>query len=328
MSLVERAYVIYEGQVLTQGNPAEIIANEDVRRVYLGICSLMGVDYTLGHSDRAGYARVSGMALSTKLELRQGQQLVMTPQLQQAIRLLQLSNMELTQFVETELERNPLLEREEADDSAFRAAGDDAPYEGATRPDAASDRDGGSSDGNGDGPGEEWRREWSGRERQRRRLARPRQVRRRPAAALDTAIDNVYPDTPVGDPDLAERRIRLSNWASVRQSTSDFGDDDSNLEEFVASEISLRDHLEQQLPLALEGAAERLIGRYLIDLVDEAGYLPRRHSLPSPTSSAHRWSWSSACWRHCRRSIRPACSPARWPSVWRCSSRSKIATTR
>lgn len=36
LSLVERAYVIYEGQVLTQGNPEEIINNEDVRRVYLG----------------------------------------------------------------------------------------------------------------------------------------------------------------------------------------------------------------------------------------------------------------------------------------------------
>src|SRR5262245_39544089 len=54
------------------------------------------------------------MAISAKLELRQGQQLVMTPQLQQAIRLLQLSNIELGQFVEAELERNPLLEIEEA----------------------------------------------------------------------------------------------------------------------------------------------------------------------------------------------------------------------
>jgi len=54
------------------------------------------------------------MALVTKLELRQGQQLVMTPQLQQAIRLLQLSNVELSSFVESELESNPLLEREEA----------------------------------------------------------------------------------------------------------------------------------------------------------------------------------------------------------------------
>ena len=46
------------------------------------------------------------MALVTKLELRQGQQLVMTPQLQQAIRLLQLSNVELSSFVEAELESN------------------------------------------------------------------------------------------------------------------------------------------------------------------------------------------------------------------------------
>lgn len=53
------------------------------------------------------------MALSAKLELRQGQQLVMTPQLQQAIRLLQFSNMELAEFVDAELERNPLLERED-----------------------------------------------------------------------------------------------------------------------------------------------------------------------------------------------------------------------
>src|SRR6478752_6406518 len=54
------------------------------------------------------------MALAPKLELRQGQQLVMTPQLQQAIRLLQLSNVELCSFVESEVERNPLLERDEA----------------------------------------------------------------------------------------------------------------------------------------------------------------------------------------------------------------------
>src|SRR5436190_23592517 len=53
------------------------------------------------------------MVLTPKLELRQGQQLVMTPQLQQAIRLLQLSNLELSLYVETELERNPLLERDE-----------------------------------------------------------------------------------------------------------------------------------------------------------------------------------------------------------------------
>ena len=53
------------------------------------------------------------MALTQRLELRQGQSLVMTPQLQQAIKLLQMSNLELQAFVEAELEKNPLLERDE-----------------------------------------------------------------------------------------------------------------------------------------------------------------------------------------------------------------------
>ncbi len=53
------------------------------------------------------------MALGPRLDLRQSQQLVMTPQLRQAIKLLQSSNIEVTAFVEEELERNPLLERDE-----------------------------------------------------------------------------------------------------------------------------------------------------------------------------------------------------------------------
>jgi RNA polymerase sigma-54 factor len=58
------------------------------------------------------------MALVQKLEMRHGQSLVMTPQLQQAIKLLQMSNLELKAFIEEEIERNPLLERaaEPADD--------------------------------------------------------------------------------------------------------------------------------------------------------------------------------------------------------------------
>ena len=50
---------------------------------------------------------------SQRLELRQAQTLVMTPQLQQAIKMLQLSNLELTQFVDAEIQQNPLLERRE-----------------------------------------------------------------------------------------------------------------------------------------------------------------------------------------------------------------------
>src|SRR6476661_4857709 len=72
------------------------------------------------------------MRFSQRLELRQGQSLVMTPQLLQAIKLLQFSSIELVNYVDAELERNPLLERAEEPDGpvertadAFEAA--DAP---------------------------------------------------------------------------------------------------------------------------------------------------------------------------------------------------------
>ena len=55
------------------------------------------------------------MALAARLDIRQGQGLVLTPQLQQAIKLLQLSNLELEAFVEAEIERNPLLQKDDRD---------------------------------------------------------------------------------------------------------------------------------------------------------------------------------------------------------------------
>src|SRR5262245_13101642 len=85
------------------------------------------------------------MVLSPKLELRQGQQLVMTPQLQQAIRLLQLSNLELGVFVENELERNPLLEHDEA------AAREGAQGDDKQRPKQAAGGEGKPSARNGEG---------------------------------------------------------------------------------------------------------------------------------------------------------------------------------
>ncbi len=53
------------------------------------------------------------MALSPRLEVRQSQSLTLTPQLMQSIRLLQLGHLELGAFVDAELLRNPLLERED-----------------------------------------------------------------------------------------------------------------------------------------------------------------------------------------------------------------------
>ncbi|HEY1225673.1 MAG TPA: RNA polymerase sigma-54 factor, partial [Brevundimonas sp.] len=92
--------------------------------------------------------------IGQRLEIRQGQGLVITPQLQQAIKLLQLSNLELEAFVEAELERNPLLARDsepEAEQDAPKidrteAAADEMPDVAAT-----ADMDGGQEDAS---PGE------------------------------------------------------------------------------------------------------------------------------------------------------------------------------
>jgi RNA polymerase sigma-54 factor len=67
------------------------------------------------------------LALGARLEIRQGQGLVITPQLQQAIKLLQMSNLEVEAFIDAELERNPLLQRDEADQDAEPAAEADGP---------------------------------------------------------------------------------------------------------------------------------------------------------------------------------------------------------
>jgi RNA polymerase sigma-54 factor len=61
------------------------------------------------------------MSMSPKLVLRQSQSLQITPQLMQAIKLLQLSSLELSAFVERELVQNPLLERDDAGDERPRS---------------------------------------------------------------------------------------------------------------------------------------------------------------------------------------------------------------
>jgi len=179
------------------------------------------------------------MALSTKLELRQGQQLVMTPQLQQAIRLLQFSNMELSSYVETELERNPLLEREEV-----------AP-ERAAEADTSRREDDGDNDGDMDGG------DWSGGDE---------------GVPLTGASGQAAEPSPA--PVVTGPEPELNGWASVRPSTSNsYGAADTNLEDFVAAGLSLADYLTEQLHVAVTDPAERLIGAHLIHMVDEGGYL-------------------------------------------------------
>ena len=180
------------------------------------------------------------MALSTRLEMRQGQQLVMTPQLQQAIRLLQLSNLELSEFVDQELERNPLLEREEQT----------APAKAAEEP---------ISDGMVEATDDSWLD-----------LRKPVEDH---AGGLDADFGNVFQGASTGEPDAGGAMSGMS-WASVTQRMHNGGDDNNDLESYVANEVSLRDHLSAQLPLTVSDPVERMIGQYLIDLVDEAGYIP------------------------------------------------------
>ena len=58
------------------------------------------------------------MSLAPRLDIRQSQSLVMTPQLQQAIKLLALSNLEIESFIAEELEKNPLLAASSGDSEA------------------------------------------------------------------------------------------------------------------------------------------------------------------------------------------------------------------
>jgi len=182
------------------------------------------------------------MALTPRLDLRQTQALVMTPQLQQAIKLLQLSNIELSAFVEQELEQNPLLEREEAERDPTPVAGEEGQAVELVRHDGAED----SAQLMDSAPG----------------LAE---------SDLDIDVDNQWNNDSASDLDSGEG-ASLSSW-SGRGGRADFADDDANLELTIAREISLRDHLLGQLNVDFTDPGDRLIGLHLIALLDEAGWL-------------------------------------------------------
>jgi RNA polymerase sigma-54 factor len=191
------------------------------------------------------------MAITTKLELRQTHNLVMTPQLQQAIKLLQLSNMELASFVEAELERNPLLERADSDEPAEptpAAAKESAEQETSGASAEAAEADGGDSE---DG---EWIDLEAGGSR---------------TEDLDAEPQDVFPDADGFSPGA----LKDSGWSTLGQTSRAGSNEESNLESYVAEERTLGDHLTEQLVLAFGDPARRLIGHHLIDMTDEAGYL-------------------------------------------------------
>ncbi|HAP48079.1 MAG TPA: RNA polymerase sigma-54 factor [Afipia sp.] len=204
------------------------------------------------------------MALTQRLEFRQSQSLVMTPQLMQAIKLLQLSNLDLVAFVEDELERNPLLERANQDGAPDHGEPASGHAEGgggdfSDNAEFSSGPDGERSSDGFEAGAEEW-------------MAPDLGTRAEIEQTLDTGMENVFPEEPA---DAAARNAQdAAPTAYTEWGGGASNDDDYNLEAFVAAETTLSGHLAEQLAVAFPDPANRMIGQYLIDLVDDAGYVP------------------------------------------------------
>ncbi|HTV67915.1 MAG TPA: RNA polymerase factor sigma-54 [Rhizobiaceae bacterium] len=181
------------------------------------------------------------MALAAKLQLRQSQALVMTPQLMQSIRLLQFTHLELEKFVDEEIERNPLLERAEPRE--------ESPPEG-------------TGDTGHDTPSDEadWFEEtdqaWSAEAISEK---------------LDASLENIFPDDPGASerlgPDLT------AQWKSASGHAGQTPPEGFDLEDVAAARVTLRDHVGEQIAFAFTRPADLMIARELADGLDEAGYL-------------------------------------------------------
>lgn len=180
------------------------------------------------------------MALTAKLQVRQQQSLTMTPQLMQAIRLLQMSAVELDRFVEEELNSNPLLSRTEE-----RELGDAAGV-------PETDMDGvGAADGPPD-------------------LADMSDIiasdRPRGSADLDVSETDAHPDSePVGR-DPLPHRAAASAWSGHGEFTPD-------LEATLSERPSLTALIENQINARFGDPVERAIALALLSHLDSAGYL-------------------------------------------------------
>jgi RNA polymerase sigma-54 factor len=180
------------------------------------------------------------MALAQRLELKQGQSLVMTPQLQQAIKLLQLSNLELAEYVDAELESNPLLERDDTDE--------------------------GGADRSKNEPAAETSIESLDRVLSREDFGT--------AGELDVGREDLYADESRAEkPTRAEgdATAPVNEWARVGSGGRPESDDD--FRDSRAALPTLKDHLEAQLAIAALPAAQRFIAVVLLEAVDDAGYL-------------------------------------------------------
>lgn len=182
---------------------------------------------------------------SQRLELRQSQSLVMTPQLLQAIKLLQLSSVELNEYVETELEKNPLLERVNDDLGSNEPSATPAP-------DASPGSDS----------------EWESKP------LTPEAGEIDPR--IETQLENVFQDDlpPPGSgltEDSDQFGLSSTSWSGTGGGSFEELNE-SDIEAYVAAKASLHDVLTEQLQVAVSDPVDRMIGTTMIDLIDEAGY--------------------------------------------------------
>ncbi len=178
------------------------------------------------------------MAIAPRLDLRQSQTLVMTPQLRQAIKLLQYSNIEVAAFVDEELERNPLLERDDL--------GDAPPLESAA-PDQV---------GLGDAA-----------PRDAVEAVNAETLPSEAAAPLDVDHAETFDAGGVADGGGMPGRIE------GRGGDPAFETDDRGIEDLEGARRSLRDYLGEQLRLSFADPVDRMVGAHLIALLCPAGRL-------------------------------------------------------
>lgn len=180
------------------------------------------------------------MVMKASLQLKMGQSLTMTPQLQQAIRLLQLSTLDLQQEIQQALESNPMLEAPEEDDQTDAPSESDTDHDDSAEPAADSEPTETSWDEAESGP------DWSSE------TEIPSDIP--DDLPVDTAWDDVYQSAPA---------------------TSGRNDDDNDydFETRNSPTETLQDHLEWQLNLTPLSERDRAIAHALLDAVDERGYL-------------------------------------------------------
>ncbi|MFQ6018325.1 MAG: RNA polymerase sigma-54 factor, partial [Kiloniellaceae bacterium] len=191
------------------------------------------------------------MAVTQRLDLRQSQSLVMTPQLQQAIKMLQLSNQELVAYVNQELEHNPLLERDEGEgedgqDTAGAADGSPAEPPGV----AVAGRDGphGVPD--------------------TLDLTSAETLPDGAEAPLDTDFENLYDGGAADGWSSGERA-----FSAPRAGGAGTAAGEDSPEQRLPQTVSLRQHLLNQLQMDISDPVDRMIGVHLIEMLDDSGYL-------------------------------------------------------